>query len=129
MIRYLAAAMLAIEIAIHLTLAPDHLREVPYIGVGFLLSSVLLAVALLGVLAERRAGWLLGAALCLGMAGLFALSRLTGLPGYHEAWTSDGGLGLYALAPEAVYLACLARRGYFRSAELLFSRRRATMSC
>lgn len=121
--------MLAIEIAIHVKLAPDHLHEVPYIGVGFVLSSVLLAIAFVAVLRNRRYGWLLGAALCIGMAGLFVLSRLTGLPDYHEAWTSDGGLGLYALIPEAIYLACLASPSYFRSDELLLSRRRATISC
>jgi hypothetical protein len=98
--------MLAVEIAIHADLAPDHLREIPYIGVGFVLASLLLTLALLGVLADRRVGWLLGAALCAGMAALFVLSRTTGLPGFHEDWSSDGGLGLAALPPEVVFLAC-----------------------
>ena len=105
-IRFVAATMLAAEIAIHVDLAPDHLHEIPYIGAGFILASVLLTLALLGVLADRRAGWLLGAATCVGMATLFMLSRTTGLPGFHEQWTSDGGLGLASLPPETLFLAC-----------------------
>ena len=107
MIRFVAATMLAIEIAIHVDLAPDHLHEIPYIGAGFVLSSVLLAIALVGVVMDAPAGWLLGGATCVGMAGLFILSRTTGLPGFHEAWTSDNNLGIYALAFEAGYLALL----------------------
>lgn len=102
--------MLAAEIAIHVKLAPDHLREIPYIGAGFVLASVLLAVAVVGVLLDRRAGWLLGSALCVGMALLFVASRTVGLPGFHEAWSSDGGLGLVALLPEAFFVGCAAIR-------------------
>jgi hypothetical protein len=104
MIRSVAALMLAVEIAIHVYLTPDHLEEMPYIGVGFVVASVLCAVALVLVLLDRRAGWLLGAALCAGMAVLFVISRVVGLPDYHEAWTSDRSLGLWALLPEAVFL-------------------------
>jgi len=98
--------MLAGEIVIHAALAPDHLSEIPYIGAGFVLASVLLGLALLGVVAGRRAGWLLGAAVCVGTATLFVLSRTTGLPGFHEEWSSDGGLGVASLPLETVFLAC-----------------------
>jgi hypothetical protein len=120
-IRYTAALMLAIEIVIHVDLAPDHLEEVPYIGVGFVVASVLCALAVVLVLAEHRAGWLLGSALCAGMAGAFVVSRLFGLPDYHEAWTSDNSLGLWALPPEVVFvvLTWLRRSGGFaRSARV-----------
>jgi hypothetical protein len=110
MIRLVAVVMLAIEIAIHVDLAPDHLHEIPYIGVGFVLSAVLLTVAVVGLLRDARWGWTLGTALCLGMAAVFVLSRSTGLPSFHEEWTSDGGLGLYALAGEALFLACALTR-------------------
>jgi hypothetical protein len=112
-VRFAAALMLAAEIAIHVYLAPDHLAELPYIGVGFVVASVLCAVALLLVLCERRAGWLLGTALCVGMAGVFVVSRVVGLPDYHEAWTSDSSLGLWSLLLEAgfVLLAWLRWRG------------------
>jgi hypothetical protein len=49
-LRLTAATMLVAEIAIHAYLAPAHLREVPYIGVLFVVASVLLAVSLAGVL-------------------------------------------------------------------------------
>jgi hypothetical protein len=104
LLRSVAALMLAAEIAVHTYLTPDHLEEMPYIGVGFVVASVLCAVALLLVLHDRPSGWLLGAALCGGMAGLFVLSRLVGLPDYHEEWTSDRSLGLWSLAPEAVFV-------------------------
>jgi hypothetical protein len=110
MIRFAAASALAVEIAIHVDLAPDHLHEIPYVGAGFVLASALLVLALVGVLRDARVGWLLGAGVCAGMAGLFVLSRTTGLPGLHEEWTSDHGLGLYALAGEAVFLLCAGGR-------------------
>ena len=113
--RYLAAAMLFAEIVIHVYLAPDHLAEVPYIGASFVIASVLLTVALVAILVapRRPAGWRLGATLCVGMAGAFVVSRLVGLPDYHEAWTSDDSLGLISLPPEAVFVLCAitARRG------------------
>jgi hypothetical protein len=112
--RYLAAAMLFAEIVIHVYLTPDHLREMPYIGVSFAAASVLLTIALVAILAapDRTAGWLLGAALCVGMAVAFVISRAIGLPEYHEAWTSDHALGLVCLPPEAVFVLCalLVRR-------------------
>ncbi|MDT4937455.1 MAG: hypothetical protein QOG80_1126 [Pseudonocardiales bacterium] len=107
-VRFSAASILAVEIAIHVALAPAHLREVPYIGAGFVLASVLLAVALIGVVVapSNPTGWLLGAALSVGMAVLFLVSRLFGLPDYHEAWSSDNGLGLISLPLEIGFLVC-----------------------
>jgi uncharacterized membrane protein (GlpM family) len=104
MFRFVAALMLAVEVAIHVYLVPDHLDEMRYIGVSFVIASVWGAVALLLVLADRAAGWLLGAVLCAGMAAAFVVSRLVGLPDYHEAWTSDSSLGLWSLPPEVVFL-------------------------
>jgi hypothetical protein len=103
-IRYAAALMLAAEIVIHVYLVPDHLEEMPYIGVGFIVASVLCAVALVLVLLDRPSGWVLGTLLCVGMAGLFVISRVVGLPDYHEEWTSDSSLGLWSLLPEAVFV-------------------------
>ena len=111
-VRLAAALALAVEIAIHLYLAPDHLEEMPYIGVAFLTASALAAASLVLVVVDRPAGWLPGAALCAGMAGGFVISRVVGLPDYHEAWTSDHGLGLWSLPPEALFvlLACVRLR-------------------
>jgi hypothetical protein len=43
------------------------------------------------------------------MAALFVISRSVGLPDYHEAWTSDDGLGLVCFVPEALFVACAIR--------------------
>jgi hypothetical protein len=51
------------------------------------------------------------------MAVLFVVSRVVGLPDYHESWTSDSSLGLWALPPEAVFLALAALR--LRRSELV----------
>ena len=110
--RITAAAMLTIEIAIHVDLAPDHLREVPYIGASFVTASMMLALVLAGttLAPSSAAPWALGALLCTGMAITFVASRTVGLPGFHEAWTSDGGLGLLALPPEAIFIAIALKR-------------------
>jgi hypothetical protein len=107
-LRLIAATMLAVEIAIHGALAPDHLREVPYLGALFLGASVLLSVVLIGILALSRKAmvWQAGAAICAGMAVAFVASRTVGLPGLHESWTSDAGLGLVALPPELIFVTC-----------------------
>jgi hypothetical protein len=102
-----AVVALGAEILIHVKLAPDHLHEVPYVGVGFVAASALLAAVLVALLLRPTViAWLVGAAVCLGMATAFALSRTVGLPDLHEAWTSDGGLGLAALSFEAIFVVC-----------------------
>lgn len=108
LVRLTAIAMLLIEIVIHARLAPDHLAEVPYIGVGFVVAAVLLAgvASVLIVSPGNRWAWPAGGALCAGMGALFVVSRLVGLPGYHEGWTSDRGLGLWSVVPELVFLGC-----------------------
>jgi hypothetical protein len=107
-LRLTAATMLTVEIAIHGALAPDHLREVLYIGVLFLLASVLLCVVLIGILAAPRTAifWQAGTAICAGMTLGFVASRTVGLPGYREAWTSDAGLGVVSLPPELIFVIC-----------------------
>lgn len=107
-IRSVAAVMVAVEIAVHAALAPDHLREIPYIGAGFVIAALLLTGVLAGIVAwpDHPLPWLIGALLCAGMAGLFLVSRVTGLPGYHEGWTSDAGLGLASLPPELIFAVC-----------------------
>lgn len=104
LLRSVAVLALAVEVAIHVYLAPDHLEEVPYIGWGFVIASVLCVLAMVLVAADRPSGWWLGTALCAGMAGAFVVSRVFGLPDYHEGWTSDSSLGLWSLLPEGLFL-------------------------
>jgi hypothetical protein len=109
-VHALAGLALGVEIYVHVKLAPDHLHEVPYVGVGFVVASALLAAVLLAIALRPTAFvWFAGAAVCSGMAAAFVLSRTVGLPDLHEAWTSDGGLGLVALLFEAIFVACAAR--------------------
>jgi hypothetical protein len=103
-----AIVMAAVEFYIHAVLAPSHLTEQPYIGLGFVIADILFALVVIGLLIPRLRlfAWLLGATVCLGMFVAFVLSRTTGLPGYQETWTSDGGLGLVSLPPELVFVGC-----------------------
>lgn len=116
-VRAIAAVMLVIEIATHAFLAPDHLREMPYIGWGFVTATVILTAVLIGVVVAPRQvlPWQVGALVCAGMAVMFVLSRTAGLPSYHEGWTADSNLGLVSLAADLAFLACLVpselRRG------------------
>jgi hypothetical protein len=110
-VRITAALALAADIAIHADLAPDHLKEVPYLGALFVELSVLLTAVLIGVLLAPRFDivWISGAVLCGGSAVAFIISRTVGLPGVHESWTSDGGLGLASLPAAAIFLICAFR--------------------
>jgi hypothetical protein len=104
---------------IHTYLAPMHLQEQPYIGVLFLVASVLLAgvAVCLAVPRLQTHAWWSGAAVCVGMAVGYVASRTVGLPnGYHESWRDTWGTTCLVL--EAVYLAAMAvwsitgRRGW-----------------
>jgi hypothetical protein len=110
-LRGLAGLALVANIGIHVYLAPDHIHEMPYIGAGFVAAAMLLIGVLVGLILwpGDRSLWLTGALLSAGMAVLFIISRTLGLPDYHEAWTSDSALGLWCLAPEALFVACAIR--------------------
>jgi hypothetical protein len=114
-LRSVAVAATFINLGIHLTLAPDHLAEKPYIGVLFVIGAGLLGLVVVGLATERdrlRAlAWLLGSAASAVMFAAFLASRTTGLPlGYHEAWIGqpEDLLGLACLALELVFLSCAA---------------------
>ena len=97
----------AVSAGIHGALTPEHLREEPTAGIGFLVSTVLLAV--LGVALTLRptsrtavaaAGALLAALL---VAYAFAVTR--GVPMLHPDVEPADGLGLVTKAVELVGLA------------------------
>ncbi|ARF56914.1 hypothetical protein B1H19_24520 [Streptomyces gilvosporeus] len=91
---------------VHIVIAPEHLQEMTYIGVLFLISSVALLLAAAG-LARRNPlpGWWLGTLISGGMILGFALSRTVGLPSYHEG-TWDPPYGVLSVASESVFIAC-----------------------
>jgi hypothetical protein len=90
---------------IHLWLVPMHLEEKRYIGVLFIVASVLLLLVAVGLAwaRVRAAAWWGGAAVCVGMAVGYVCSRTVGLPaGYHESW--DDPWGTACLVLEGMYL-------------------------
>ncbi|MGW1893681.1 hypothetical protein ACWCP6_26035 [Streptomyces sp. NPDC002004] len=94
---------------VHLLLVPDHLEEMFYVGVLFLVGSVIMLAAGAGIALSARpvVAWLVGAAVSLGMIVGFVLSRTVGLPGYHEQGM-EPPYGALALIAEAGFLLAFA---------------------
>jgi hypothetical protein len=107
--RPTAIALLVLTAAAHLHLAPEHLHEMPYIGVLFVLGGVgsLLAAGWLAA-RDSRLAWAAGGLLCAAMLAALILSRTTGLPSFKE----DGlePLAVVCLLDEAAFLALWALR-------------------
>src|SRR4051812_23966169 len=97
MTRRVIGALLALGIAgVHAWLVPAHLREMPYIGVLFAISVVVMVAVAAGLLAtdgrvnDYADG--LGVLASLTMIVLYVISRTAGLPGgYHEGWDDPYG--------------------------------------
>ena len=109
--RWPAALALGATAAIHLALAPAHLREAPYAGVLFIaLSASALIVAALVVAAGDRLAWSAAAGLCGAAAAGYAASRSVGLPAMSDDigdWINP--LGVAAVACEAAVIAIAVR--------------------
>jgi hypothetical protein len=104
--RVVAVTALAALIVVHVPVAVQHIREVPYLGVAFY-AFVLGAAALLGSLVERSrtTTWccvLVGAGLALVT---YVISRSVGLPGASDDVGDWGNtLGLISVGSELVLL-------------------------
>ncbi|HET7305709.1 MAG TPA: hypothetical protein VFJ12_14295 [Segeticoccus sp.] len=114
-IRWIAVGVTFANLGIHLAMAGDHLAEMTYIGVLFIIGSALLGAVMTGLGSEldtpRTLAWTGGSLICGAEFILFVLSRTTGLPGgYHEGWTgsTESYLGLSSLFLEAVFICCAA---------------------
>lgn len=93
-LRYVAVVAALTSAAVHARLVPEHLEEVPYMGWLFLTGTVLLVLAVVGLLVRpwRRLGWWLGSLVCAAMIAGYVLSRTVGLPqGYKEEWGDTAG--------------------------------------
>lgn len=113
--RWTAVTAVFVNLGIHLSMAPDHLAEKLYVGILFLIGSVLLGAVMIGLASDRdrlrTAAWAGGALVCAAEVVLFVISRTIGLPqGYHEAWTAtpEDLLGLASLAVELLFIGCAA---------------------
>jgi hypothetical protein len=102
--RAFAVALLVVTAAAHLYLAPEHLEEMPYIGVLFILGGVgsLIAAGWL-LVRDTPLAWAAGGALCAGMLLALILSRTTGLPDFKEEGLEP--LAIVCLVVEALFLA------------------------
>ncbi|MFB6438353.1 hypothetical protein ACFCVY_16475 [Streptomyces sp. NPDC056411] len=100
----LAACCAVLSAVVHLVIAPEHLEEMPYIGILFIVGSVALLLAAAGLaLANSALAWWVGALVSGGMILGFALSRTVGLPSYHEqGW--DPPYGLLSFLAEVGFL-------------------------
>lgn len=112
-LRWVAAAAAFVNLGIHLALAPDHLAEMRYIGVLFVIGSALLGMVMAGLASDRDRlrvpAWIGGSAVSAVEFVLFVISRTAGLPGgYLEEWTGsvENYLGLASLFVELVFVAC-----------------------
>jgi len=112
-LRWVAIAAAFLNLGIHVYLAPMHLEEMFYIGVLFLIGSVALSVAIVGLATDRdrvrTVSWLLGTATSLVMFVAFLLSRTVGLPGgYLEPWAegAEDVSGLVSIGLELIFSAC-----------------------
>lgn len=86
-VRVPAALCLLTSAAIHLWLAPEHLKEMPYIGWLFLVSFPVLVAIATGILLGDNRAWAAGALVCGAMIAALVCSRTIGLPGgYLEDW-------------------------------------------
>ncbi len=114
-VRWIAIGAAVVNLEIHAVLALDHGREMPYIGVLFVLGAVLLGVVVAGLSSRRdrrrTVAWIGGCIINAGESVLFVLSRTVGLPGdYRETWaqTPEDLLGLASLLAEVMFIACAA---------------------
>lgn len=97
----------AVSAGIHAALTPEHLREEPAAGIGFLVSTVLLAALAVALILRpaSRAAAAAAAAVLAGLLVAYALAVTTGVPLLHPDVEPADGLGLATKAVELVGLA------------------------
>jgi predicted membrane channel-forming protein YqfA (hemolysin III family) len=102
--QWLASFLLLVAATTHIPLIKEHLDEAPYIGVLFILLSVVCIVLAVVILVVDNPGvWLISGAVCLAAVVAFLASRTVGLPQIGDDvgnWTEP--LGLPAVASEAL---------------------------
>jgi hypothetical protein len=107
--RWLAVVGLAVTAAIHISLAPDHLREAPYAGVLFIaLSTASLTFAVLLATSDHHLVWRGAAALSATALAAYVVSRSLGLPSLNDDvgdWINPLGVAA-AISETATALVC-----------------------
>lgn len=102
-LKYAGAAAVGLVGLLHLVESPEYYDEVKYIGALFVLTAIGTAIAVAGILSERRIGWMLGLAIAASNFAAYILSRTVGLPSFREnSWSEFAEpMGLLSLAVEA----------------------------
>lgn len=104
--RWPAAVCLAAIAAVHIDIAPEHLREAPYAGVLFIaLAAAALASAILLLTTNHPLAWAGAAALSLAALVAYLLSRSVGLPSLSDDigdWLNT--LGVVSVLAEAAVI-------------------------
>ena len=107
--RWLAVVALAITAGIHISLAPDHLREAPYAGVLFIaLSAAAFMFAVLVATSDSQLVWRGAAALSAAALLAYVVSRSIGLPSLDDDvgdWLNPLGVAA-AVSETATALVC-----------------------
>lgn len=97
------------EGVIHLALAPEHYAEAAYIGLLFLLNTLLCCFTAFGIWRDATWGWALGMLVSGGALLLYVLARTSGLPDFYETvWLPPAGI--LAVVVESLFLAVAAYR-------------------
>jgi hypothetical protein len=84
--RSLLVAACAFSAGVHLAITPEHLSEMPPIGVSFIVATVALAVTVGALIRLPESPWppLAAAALFAGMIVAYAMTRAAAIPGLDE---------------------------------------------
>jgi hypothetical protein len=95
-------AACAASIGIHVALAPEHVREQTPVGIGFCIASVLLTVAVLGLLRRPLDRWPAQLALLVlgGLVVGYVITRLVNVPGVVGTPENWDAVGLFSKAIE-----------------------------
>lgn len=103
-LRWCAAILLVVTAAVHFPLIGPHLEEAPYIGVLFIVLTVVsLALAAMLVARDSRASWALAGITTLLAVIAFVLARTVGLPQIGDDigdWSDP--LGIAAITAETL---------------------------
>lgn len=100
---WIAIAMVFLMGLIHLYIAPGEYGEAPYLGIMFIVHSILSVVAAIGIYRGAQLwGWGLAIFLTAGAFAGYVISRTVGLPGMEvEEWGQPTGIA--ALILEAAF--------------------------
>jgi hypothetical protein len=112
--RDLLIVTCAVSAGVHAALAPQHLREAPAEGAGFVAAAVLLAVLVVALTYRpaSRAALVAAALVFAGLLATYALASTTGIPLLHPDVEPVDGLGLATKAVEILGLTLAAGLGW-----------------